>query len=83
MGARMTREMEIATGRSTAELVNAVHMTVVDRRDALAALQRAEAIADVLHRATEAVEAAVEAGMRGGRGLAQRVRAMLAKPVQL
>ena len=82
MGARMTRATERATGKSTAERVNAVQMTVADRRAAMAALQRAEAIADVLYRATEAAKAAIDAGKCGARALAQRVRAMLAKPVQ-
>jgi hypothetical protein len=78
--------MKRVTGRpsckSTAELVEGVQMNAVDRRVAMAALQRAEAIADVLYRATEAAKAAIEAGLRGARILAQRIRTMLAKPTQ-
>jgi hypothetical protein len=78
--------MKRVTGRpsckSTAELVEGVQMNAVDRRVALAALQRAEAISDVLYRATEAATAPIAAGLRGAPILAQRIRTMLAKPAQ-
>ena len=70
------------TGKSTAELMEGVQMNAADRRVAMAALQRAEAISDVLYRATEAAKAAIEAGLRGARILAQRIRTTRAKPAQ-
>lgn len=78
----MKREIERTTGKSTAELVNAVRMSGADRRVAMAALQRAEAIADVLYRATESGKTAAAALMRGARVLAHRVRTTLAGPAQ-
>ena len=70
------------TGKSTAELVEGVQMSATDRRAAMAALQRAEAISDVLYRATVAAQAMIEAGLRGSRILAQRIRTTLARPAQ-
>jgi hypothetical protein len=78
----MKRVPEKPTGKSTAELVDGVQMTAADRLVAMAALQRAEAISDVLYRATEAAKAAIETGLRGARILAQRVKTTLAKPAQ-
>ena len=57
-------------------LLDRVRMTAADREAAKATLRRAEAIADVVYRVTEGVKSAG----RAARGLAQRVRAMLAKP---
>ncbi len=69
-------------GKSTAELVEGVQMNAADRQVAMAALQRAEAISDVLYFATEAAKAAIEAGLHGARILAQRIRTTLAKSAQ-
>jgi hypothetical protein len=78
----MQREIERVAGKSTAELVNAVQMSAADRQAAMAALQRGEAIADALYRATESVQAAVTVLLRGARVVAQRVRRTLAGPAR-
>jgi hypothetical protein len=78
----MKRESDRPAGTSTTELVNGVQLSAADRQVAIAALQRGEAIADALYRAIELVNFAIEAGLRGARALAQRVRALRARPVR-
>jgi hypothetical protein len=68
----------IRTASSTTELLDRVQMNAADRAAAKATVIRAEAIADVLYRVTEEVQAAVESIGRGARALAQRVRARFA-----
>ncbi len=59
-------------------LLDRVRMTPADREAAKATLRRAEVIADLVYRATQAVQAAVEFLRHGAQVLAQRIRARFA-----
>jgi hypothetical protein len=63
---------------SYAELLEKVHLPAADRAAALASLERAEAIAAAVYRATQAVQAATESIRRGAQALGERIRARFA-----